>query len=484
MPYRMSQDPFLHGKQDMHQSQKFMLSKGMQQALKVLQLPLTELSLKLEEEIDLNPILEMEDPYDEEEQEEEETLDTNDDKELQFSDEDFSILSKIDDEFSDLTLDPPPIQRTNEQKERESFLEMNISNTPSLYEFLMSQATDTFNTDEKLGLAEILIGYIDEHGFLKTPLKEIAKDQRVDLQGLKETLLEIQTFDPPGVGAKDIQECFLIQLRRQKKENSIAYTLIEKYFDELTHNHIPVIHKKLKIPLEELNFEIEHVIAKLDKHPGLSCSKSPVQYILPDVKIEEIDGVLEVSVNHDTLPPIRMNHKYLKMLKDPDLPQETKAFIEEKIKSAKWLLRILDQRDSTLLRIVKALVQHDKEFFLAPEGNILPRTMKMIADEIGVHESTVARAVQNKYISCARGTLPLRAFFTSAFHATDGEEVSSTTIKNLIVSLTDQEDKEKPLSDEKISQIIHAKGIPCARRTVAKFRQELKIGNRHQRRKY
>jgi RNA polymerase sigma-54 factor len=480
MPYRISQDPSLKGKQT--QSQRFILSEWMQHALKVLQLPLAELSQKMEEEIDQNPLLEREEINDDEEVEVEEK--GVEEEELRFSEDDFSVLTRIDDEFSDLTLEAPIAPRTRETDERSAFLEASLTDTPSLYETLIRQAADTFNTEEELQAAEILIGYIDDHGFLTTPLKEIAADQKLSVKELEKALAEIQTFDPAGVGAKNLQESFLIQLRRLKKKKSLAYLIVEKHFDDLVHNHIPALQKKLKVPLETLNDEIHRVIAKLDKHPGLSFTKDPTRFIAPDIKVEERDGVLEVVVNHDPLPPLRLNNQYLKMLKDPELPKETRAFIEEKLKSAKWLMRIIDQRESTLTKIVKDLIRRDKDYFLEPGGKLKPLTMKTVADEIGVHESTVARAVQNKYLSCARGIIPLRSFFNSTFHADDGEEISASTIKELIKNLIEQEEPSAPLSDEKITEIIRAKGIVCARRTVAKFRSELNLGNRHQRRKF
>lgn len=482
MPYRISQEASLKGQHSLKQTQRLMLSQEMQQALHLLQLPLMELSQKLEEEIDLNPILEIE-QEDESDPDEPEEVEAEH-KEMDFEDGDFSILTQIDDEFSDLVMDLPKASRTQEDAQKQTFLEASILDEPSLYEVLMRQCVDTFDNEEDLNGAEILVGYIDDHGFLSTPLKEIASRFLLKVKDLERILKEIQTFDPPGVGAKNLQESLLIQLVRQNKEESLAYKIVEKCYDNLLHNRIPAIQKTLKKTTEEITKEIEVVISKLDNHPGLTFSKSPTPYITPDVKVEDIDGVLEVIVNTEFLPPLRLSPQYLKMLRDKDLPEDTRKFIEEKVHSAKWLIKIVGKRESTLQRIVKSLVHRDRDYFLNPSGKLKPLTLKTIADELELHESTIARAVQNKYLSCPRGTLPLRSFFTSTFVANDGEEVSSSTVREILLSLIQQEDKSQPLSDDALSKIIQAKGIPCARRTIAKFRAAMGLGNQHQRRKF
>lgn len=482
MPYRISQEASQKAQQSLKQTQRLMLSQEMQQALHLLQLPIMELSQKLEEEIDLNPLLEIEEVESDEENDTEEVEAEH--KEMDFEDGDFSILTQIDDEFSDLVLDLPKATKTQEDAQRQTFLEASILDEPSLYEVLIKQCADTFDTEETYHMAEILVGYINDHGFLETPLKEIATLFHFKVKELEKVLEEIKRFEPPGVGAKNLQEALLIQLERQGKEGSLAYQILDKCYDDLLHNRIPAIHKTLKKSNEEIVAAIAQVISKLDNHPGLTYSKNPTPYITPDVRVEDIDGTLEVYVNTESLPPLRLSPRYMKMLRDKDLPAETRKFIEEKVHSAKWLMRIVGKRESTIERIVKILVQKDRDYFLNPEGRLKPLTLKVIADELELHESTIARAVQNKYLSCPRGILPLRSFFTSTFISNEGEEVSSNTVREILQTLIEQEDKVHPLSDEALAKIIQAKGIPCARRTVAKFRALLGLGNQHQRRKF
>jgi RNA polymerase sigma-54 factor len=485
MAYRISQEVAQKGRLSQKQTQRLMMSPEMQQALHWLQLPVLELSQALEEAMEANPVLDLEDESEEgneEEPEEEDTVE-GEQTEVDFNEGDFSILSKIDDEFSDLVLDPPRQMPTREDEKRQAFVENSIADEPSLFEYLMIESQEIFENPEDLKIAEVLIGYLDEHGLLKTPLKEIAAFFPYSLQDLERAQLLLQTLDPPGIAASSLQEALLIQLKRQKKEGTLAYQIVEKHYDDLLHNRIPNIQKGLKASTSEISQAIETTIAKLDNHPGLSLNKNPIPYITPDVRIEEVEGSLEVIIAKEPLPALRLNHKYLKML-EGELAPETRKFIEEKIQSAKWLMKTVKQRESTLERIVKSLVQKDRDFFLSPEGKMKPLTMKTLSEELELHESTIARAVQNKYLSCPRGTLPLRSFFTSTFVASDGEKISSRTIKDILKSLIDNEDKSRPLSDEALSKIIQGKGIECARRTVAKFRSALSLGNQHQRRKF
>lgn len=487
MPYRISQEASQKGHLSQKQTQRLMMSKEMQQALHLLQLPIMELAQMIEQEMEANPVLEInleEEREEGEEEEEEESHNLEEGKEMDFTDGDFSILTQIDDEFSDLVLDAPTNKASLDDAKRQTFLESSILDVPSLFEMLMKQSVETFDTEHELEMAEIICGTINDHGFLETPIKELALQYHFKTKELEKVLDQIHQFDPPGIGAKNIQEALLIQLRRQNKQGTLAYKIVQLHYDDLLHNRIPVIQRALKVTADDISYEVDHIISKLDNHPGLSCSRTPIPYIIPDVLVDEIDGVLEVVVNNEALPPLRLSRSYMKMLKQEALPAETRKFIEEKLHSAKWLMRIVNQRESTIARIIKFLIQKDRDFFLAPEGKIKPLTMKTVADELELHESTIARAVQNKYVSCPRGTLPIRSFFTSTFIATDGEEVSSKTVKEILKSLIESEDKLHPLSDEDLSKVIQAKGIPCARRTVAKFRAAMGLGNQHQRRKF
>jgi RNA polymerase sigma-54 factor len=483
MAYKFSQEANQKQELSQKQTQRLMLSHEMQQALHILQLPILELSQEIDQELESNPILEVSE-VEQEEDDETESEDFKPEKEMDFDDNNFEVLQQIDQEFSDLILDPPRTQNTRQDDKLQSFMESSILDELSLNEVLYNQARQTFTTPEDLKIAENLIGSLDERGFLTSPIAELALLFQTDEGKLKDILKIIQTFDPPGVGAENLQDALLLQLRQLNKEKCLVYSIIQNNFDDLIHNRVIKIAHDLHSTPEIIEKTIQSEISHLNIHPGLNYSKAPVPYITPDVIIEDIDGELELKVNSDPLPPLRLNKKYLRMLRQEEISTETRKFLEDKIMKAKWLLKTVDQRQSTLERIARSLLQKNREFFLSPDGKMKPLTMKTLADELEVHESTIARAVANKYISCLRGNLPLRSFFTSNFTSTKGEKISSSTIKDLIRDLIAKEDKRNPLSDDKLAEIIKGKGIPCARRTVAKFRSSLTLGNQHQRRKF
>ena len=379
---------------------------------------------------------------------------------------------------------PCPIKRTAEEDKLKSYLEQSICADRTLSEQLNSQAHDTFESPQELAIAEILIGYIDEFGFLKTPVAEICLMNHLSEEEVKKILREIQTFEPYGVGAASIQESLLIQLKCQKKEETLAYLIIRDHYEDLLRNHIPAIQKQLKRTFDDIQFAIEHDIAKLDLHPGSQYSSNASQTIIPDVILRQENEKLLVEVERDNTPLLRLNLRYLNMLKDPASSHETRHFIKHHLFSARWLMRNLQQRFSTLERIVEFLAKKQYDFFTKPDGQLVPLTMKTVADELNVHESTIARTVANKYVYSPRGTFPLRAFFTNRYVSEEGEDLSSATVKQEMLALIEQEDKCHPLSDEKLSALLKKKGIPCARRTVAKYRTVLNIGNTQQRKKF
>ena len=333
-------------------------------------------------------------------------------------------------------------------------------------------------------MAEALIGNFDERGFLQTSLLEIALLNGFEEHNLQKILVQIQDFEPFGVGAKNLQESLLIQLRCMAKKNTLAYEIIEKHYEDLLHNRIPLIQKSLKCTSDEIANAIDRCISKLDLHPGTWHSRQTVQTITPDVIVRQEDDKLIIETNDDYIPSLRFSSRYMRMLEDENLSLEAKEFIRHKILSAKWLLRNIHQRNETLEKIAHSLTQRQREFFVNPEGKLIPLTMKILSEELSLHESTIARAVANKYIDCPRGLLPLRSFFTNAIVNDEGEDISSNTVKNVLLDIIHNEDKHKPLSDEAISKMIKAKGINCARRTVAKDLAALNIGNTQQRRKF
>lgn len=449
--------------QNMKQIQRLILSPQMQQALHLLQLPVQELSSVIEEELTQNPLLE----YSE----------NDDDSQPDIDD----LLQSLDHQIRN-----SPNQTRREEDDLRAVIENTVALEASLFDHLMKQACETFPDKKRRELAEILIGHLDKDGYLTTPLEEVAALFSCSTQELSPILEVIQTFDPPGVGARDLKEALLIQLKINGKDQTLAFRIIEEHFDDVLQNKLPLIAKRLSCSVGEIKNVIASEMRHLTLRPGGAQTQGHYReisnHITPDLAIHQSEGALSIHINDAPILPLRLNSDYLNMLQEKGLPDETRAYIQEKISSGKWLMRNLHERHQTLHRIAQELIKLQENFFSSPKGQLVPLTMKEIAEKLELHESTVARAVSNKYLACSRGILSLRSFFSHAYTTETGENISSESVKELLLEILDKEDKKSPLSDEKISSLIKKQGIPCARRTVAKYRQELNIGNTSHRR--
>lgn len=486
--------------QNIKQLQRLIMSRQIQQAIHVLQVPVMELAPLVDAELEGNPVLEYSEEVvgtdDEMERDlqalndeaAEEDLDTENipEKELSFDDTNFDMLRQLDEDFKDLfaASGNAVVRQTEDEAKLQAFLESSLRAKETLFEHLMRQARESFGEGKQLAIAETVIGSIDEAGFLSSGNDELAALAGCSAQEVEEVVQMVQTFDPVGVGARTLQEALLIQLKRQSKEGTLAYRIIEKQFDNLIHNKIPSIRKSLRCTADQISRAVDDDISRLDLHPGLQLSTGTATLLVPDVTIRQEEDRLVVDVNDESVPRLRLNRHYLSMLDDEQVTKEAKDFIRQKVVSAKWLMRNIMQRNTTIERIAHSLAKRQAGFFLQSQGKLVPLTMKTMADELGVHESTVARAVANKYIDCPRGVLPLRSFFTNALASNEGDDISSSTVKGLVKEIIEKEDKSRPLSDEVISAMLKERGITCARRTVAKYRVVLELGTAQQRRKF
>lgn len=458
-----------------------MMTHEMQQAIELLQAPVMELSLKIEREMEGNPVLEYIEEEGEQESEPKEEF-----PEMEFDETKLEILRQLDDEFRDHFAESENYvpKRSQEEDKLKTYLESSIEQKVSLSDHLMEQVKIEGFSDEEQKIAEVIIGYLDEQGYLATPLSEISAEFSIPLSNLEAVLKKVQTLDPPGIASRDLKEVLVAQLINKGKGDSLACAIVKEHFDDLLHNRLPQIQKHLKVPLEEIQKAIRDEISHLDLHPCSHYNEIEATVLVPDVTLTLEGEKLEVSVNEGDLQPLRFNRKYLRMLNDPNVTTEAKNFIKSKILSAKWLLKNISQRNETLFKIAGVIAQQQRAFFLSPEGKLKPMTMKAVAQELSLHESTVARAVSNKVIDTPRGIFLFRFFFTNAYIDSKGEDVSSKTVKQWLKQLIEEEDKKKPLSDDALSQLIHRRGIECARRTVAKYRRELNIPTAQQRREY
>ncbi|MCB1111247.1 MAG: RNA polymerase factor sigma-54 [Chlamydiales bacterium] len=482
--------------QNLKQLQRLIMSPEMQQAINLLQVPIMELAPMIELEVEQNPLLELSQDDQEKDQdlerleesieEKDQDQDANPDQEVEFNDDDFEVLKQLDDEYRDYFAETQSFvqQKTEEDHKLQTFMESSVVATESLFEHLMREAHEMFDDPKDLKAAELLVGNFDENGFIETPLKEIAFLNTIEEDRLEDVLDQIKKFDPPGVGAANLRESLLIQLARKGRKSTLAYQIVESHFEDLIHNKIGAIRQSLKCTSDQISQAVQNDIAQLDLHPGRWFSIDAVQQITPDLSIHDEDNELQVRVNNEFIPSLRLNSRYLRMLDDENLGDETKEFIKQKILSAKWLLRNLFQRSDTLTRIGETIAKIQHDYLSNPAGQLIPLTMKAVAEELELHESTIARAVANKYVDTDRGILPLRSFFTNGLETDTGKDVSSDSVKEMIKQVIDDENNAKPLSDQKISDMMKERGIHCARRTVAKYRIEMQIGNAQQRRKF
>jgi RNA polymerase sigma-54 factor len=300
---------------------------------------------------------------------------------------------------------------------------------------------------------------------------------------LTHVLKTIQTFDPPGVAAQNLKESLLIQLKLVKTPHQLAENILENHFENLLSNRIPLIRRSIKCSDCDFQKALKQ-ISLLNFHPGNHDAHPCVQTIYPDALLKQEGDTLVVELVTDALPSFRINRRYLHMMENDQTSEDTKEFIRKKMSSAQWLLHTIHQRHETLERVLKILATKQKNFFIHPEGKLVPMTMNSLANELEVHESTIARTVANKYIDTPRGVFSLRSLFTAAMPSEKEGEVSSHEIKSLLLKLIEKENKCHPLSDDAIAHQIQSQGIHCARRTIAKYRHLLKIGNTRQRRKY
>jgi len=474
------------------------LAPHMIQSMEILQLPILALQERIEQEFNNNPVLELVEPSnpDQAESSDEQSQEDMNEKDLVVSPKgetagDFKRLDSVDDDYKDYMDQAGPFRRRIRSDEPDGKLEA-IKNTAagpqSLHEHLTEQwrLVEAAEAVKKAGNA--IIDYIDDRGYLSVRLEQLHnKDQtNFTFDDLKEALQLVQKLEPAGVGARDLKECLLIQMAQSSEDMSFETALISAHMDELLENHLPDIARKMGCSIESINKAIERM-SKLDTSPGLQAGQDRNHPITADVIVEPLDdgGGYSVQLADWTLPTLKISSYYAKMAKDAAAGEKTKKFLQNNIRSARWVIDAIEQRKSTLLKVAKAVVKYQSDFFEKGQLYLRPLPMSKVADEVGVHLATVSRAVAGKYVQCSWGLLPLRKFFSGGTEDVNGNGHSWEAIRAKLQQITDAEDKTKPLSDDQIRKKLAEAGIEnLARRTVAKYRKLLNIPASRFRKKY
>ncbi len=464
------------------------------QFIKLLQIPTSTMEQRIKEEIEKNPALEDEKMSVQEDEGEYSDLDRKDESEMSAEEKEAaSQESSIDDYLMNDGYDYRTSLPSNNRDEEDEF-EAPIVQMKSLYDQLTDQFALLKLTEREVIIGEHIIGSIDEDGYLRRPLKAMKHDMMfrynliADEEEIEAVLKRIQRFDPPGIGARSLQECLLLQLERKppSEDIAIAHTVIHKYFDEFTKKHFTKLRSRLGITEEQLKL-VYDIIVKLNPKPGESQTTVKHEYIIPDFILTHESGKVKIRLNSRNAPDLKVSRNYLNMYteykqinkakgKKDTKVKETFDFVKSRIEAAQWFIDAIRQRQFTLLNTMEAIAAKQKEFFLSGgnEKKLRPMILKDIAEEINMDISTVSRVANSKYVQTEFGIYSLKFFFTEGIETEDGM-VSNREVKKSLEEIIGGESKRKPLSDDKIAGMLKEKGYNIARRTVAKYREQLGI---------
>lgn len=483
----------LENRLELRLSQKLILTPQLQQAIKLLQLPHLELSEFLSQELMENPFLEEsvdEVPFEELTPEERDAAvrEERDSSEQEDSYEDTDApLEKLmnftaDEYFEERSSDGRDMGYFNPGTVTPPSFEQFLTKKPGLCDHLLWQLRLSHIPEEIKKVGEIVIGNIDENGYLKASVEEIGKAAETGTETAEKALDIIQGFDPSGVGARNLTECLLIQLKALNLQNTIIEKIIMNNMDELEKRKYAVIAHKYDLPLKDIMTAVK-VIEGLEPKPGRNFSSDDTNYIVPDVYLIRTAEGYQIILNDEGLPRLRVSSFYRKLIQQNNAyPKEDKQFLIDKMRSAVGLLKGLDQRSRTIYRVTETLIDLQNEFFENGVQYLKPLTLKDVASILSLHESTISRVTSNKYISCEHGIFCFRFLFSSALSRGIGS-ISSTSVKDTIKKIVTEEDSRKPMSDQHIAEMLSKSSIVIARRTVAKYREELGIPSQTQRRK-
>ncbi len=467
--------------------QELKINPRLYQAMDLLYMPLLDLQQHLKQELETNPFLELVEPEEEEEEEEEAAEPEQDEPKEE------EAKGEID--WEEILLEGFDAGGRREEREDKDYFEPVASERRDLSDHLLEQIALLDLSPRQAMLAEEFVGNVNDEGYLSCSVQEIVEGINAEvgkvaeaagtgpggdlplytLEEAEATLARIQDLEPPGVGARDLRECLMLQLKQAGLEQSVPYRLVRDCFDELINHRWSEISKRFGISQTDVQRAADE-IAKLDPKPGLMYSGASDNYITPDLVVEKIDGTYHVFLNDANLPRLKLSRAYQEIARDKKkFDGENKEFISNKLNSANWMIQAIEQRRQTMLKVMNYIVERQREFFERGVQYLKPLTLREVAEVISMHESTVSRVTNEKYVQTPRGVLPLKFFFSSGLSTTGGEDVSARGIKAQIEKLVSDENAKHPLTDQAIVNVLKENGVNIARRTVAKYRDQLGV---------
>lgn len=474
-------------KQGLKFSQQLQMTPQLQQAIRLLQLSRLELGEFISEQLAENPVLE----------ESDEASSVVENTEEQAITEHITGAAEIVDnitpegssevDWENLARMKEAAQQSPVARQRDDggvpHYENVATRAQSLSEHLGKQIAELGFSERELRIATLIIGNLDERGYIAGELDELCQREHISTEEMTEMLDTVQRLDPSGVGARDLQECLLIQLRNGKRKNGIVEKIVEKYLPLLVTRNFQVIAKDLKITIEQVVENVQ-IISDLEPNPGRQFGAEAVQYITPDVYVFKSGDKWIVSLNEEGLPRVKISEHYRELFDDQKRGGKDKSYVNNKLKEAEWLIRSIQQRQSTIYRVTRGIVDKQRDFFEQGIEYLKPMILKDIAKELDLHESTISRVTSAKYAHTPRGIFELKFFFNSAVSGTKGAGVASETVKRKMAAFVRSEDPKRPHSDQTLVEMLEKDGIQLARRTVAKYREQLNIPPSGKRKKF
>lgn len=438
-------------------TQTQVLSQKMIQSMEILQMSCQELNEYIKEVALENPVVDIEEGY-------------------EVTDKASDLVKKL--EWLDSIDERHRIyyrQEYGEDSEDKRLMDYSENIGEELSEYLLHQLLTVELTDLEYDVIQYMVYSLDSKGYIEEELSDIAKRFDTTIAFVEKQLKLLQSLDPAGVCARNLGECLLLQLNREHEKDSIACTIVSEYLEFLGKNQLHVIAKKMKLPLEDIIKACEH-IKELNPKPGSGFdTRGYLKYITPDVTVVRLSNYYEILLNEYTYPKIGINHFYKQVL-EKETSKETQSYIVDKIRQAEWIQNCIGQRNSTLMRVSKTIVDYQNAFFEFGTGHLKPLRLQDVARMLEIHESTVSRAIRDKYLQCSWGIFPMKYFFSKSISAErSGVKITTEQVKNTLIAVIEEEDKKKPLSDRAITERLVERGVKISRRTVAKYREELGI---------